>query len=142
MEVLQARLARIAAQNVTVFVSGDREPARRGSPAPCIAFRRAAGAVSRDQRGGFPEALLEDELFGRPRLLHGGRPRRAGLFEAASGALFLDGIADLSLALGPAPPGSQERVKRVARTARAVDVRLGLGTAPISRTRGGGGRVP
>jgi transcriptional regulator with AAA-type ATPase domain len=135
MEAVGSRLARIAAQNVTVFVSGESGTGKekiaravhRLSPrceGPFLAINVAA----------FPEALLEDELFGHVRGAFTGADRdRAGLFEAAhGGTIFLDEIGDLPLSLqAKLLRVLQEReIKRVGENRfRAVDVRLVSATA-------------
>jgi two-component system response regulator AtoC len=135
MEILGARLARIAAQNVTVFVSGESGTGKeRIARAVHRLSPRSEGPFLAINVAAFPEALLEDELFGHVRGSFTGADRdRAGLFEAASGGtLFLDEIADLSLALqAKLLRVLQEReIKRVGENrCRAVDVRLVSATA-------------
>ncbi len=135
MESVGARLARIAPQNVTVFISGESGTGKeriaravhRLSPRAAVAFVPVNVAA-------FPETLLEDELFGHARGAFTGADRdRVGLFEAAhGGTLFLDEIGDLSAPLqAKLLRVLQEReIKRVGENRyRAVDVRLVTATA-------------
>jgi transcriptional regulator with AAA-type ATPase domain len=135
MEVLGARLARIAAQNVTVFVSGESGTGKeRIARAVHRLSPRGEGPFLAINVAAFPEALLEDELFGHVRGSFTGADRdRAGLFEAAGGGtLFLDEIADLPLPLqAKLLRVLQEReIKRIGENrCRSVDVRLVSATA-------------
>lgn len=131
---LRVKIARVAATNATVFISGEtgtgkelvaREIHRHSPRAtkPFIAVNCAA----------FPESLLESELFGHERGAYTGADRaREGLFEAAhEGTLFLDEAGDMSLA-------AQARLLRVLTDSqvtrlgstrpRKVDVRLVVAT--------------
>ncbi|HWC66193.1 MAG TPA: sigma 54-interacting transcriptional regulator, partial [Thermoanaerobaculia bacterium] len=140
METLGARLARIAPQNVTVFISGESGTGKEKiARAVHRLSPRAAKPFVAVNAAAFPETLLEDELFGHARGAFTGADRdRAGLFEAAQqGTLFLDEIADL-------PPALQAKLLRVLQEReikrigenryRAVDVRLVSASAkPLER---------
>jgi DNA-binding NtrC family response regulator len=78
---------------------------------------------------GFPENLLESELFGHEKGSFTGADRmKIGLFDAADGGtLFLDEIAELPMALQPKLLRALEsgEIRRVGATAnRSVDVRV------------------
>jgi transcriptional regulator with AAA-type ATPase domain len=102
MEEPWRRLARFAAQNVTVLVHGE---SGSGKEAVARAVHqlspRAAGPFVPVNVPAIPAALLESELFGHVRGAFTGAERdRAGLLEEASrGTLFLDEIGDLAPAL-------------------------------------------
>jgi transcriptional regulator with AAA-type ATPase domain len=135
MEALGQRLARIAAQNVTVFVTGESGTGKEKIARAVAGLSpRAAAPFVAVNVAAIPEHLLEDELFGHARGAFTGADRdRPGLFEAADrGTLFLDEIGDL-----PAPLQSkllrvlQEReFRRLGENRfRRVDVRLICATA-------------
>lgn len=135
METLGVRLARVATQNVTVFISGE---SGTGKEMVARAVHRLSPRASHSffpvNAAAFPEHLLEDELFGHVRGAFTGADRdRAGLFEAAEkGTLFLDEIGDLSPSLqSKLLRALQEReIKRLGENRyRAVDVRLISATA-------------
>jgi len=140
MEAVGARLARIAPQNVTVFISGESGTGKeRVARAVHRLSSRSAKPFVAINVAAFPESLLEDELFGHARGAFTGADRdRVGLFEAAQqGTLFLDEIGDLSPALqAKLLRVLQEReIKRVGENRyRPVDVRLVSATArPIEK---------
>ena len=140
MELLGDRLARIAPQNVTVFISGESGTGKeRIARAVHALSPRAGRAFVAINVAAFPEPLLEDELFGHARGAFTGADRdRMGLFETAhEGTLFLDEIGDLSPALqAKLLRVLQEReIKRVGENrTRSVDVRLVSATAkPLER---------
>ncbi len=140
METLGVRLSRIAEQNVTVFVSGESGTGKeRIARAVHRLSPRAPKAFVAINVAAFPEALLEDELFGHARGAFTGADRdRVGIFETAhQGTLFLDEIGDLSPALqAKLLRVLQEReIKRVGENRhRPVDVRLVSATAkPLER---------
>jgi transcriptional regulator with PAS, ATPase and Fis domain len=135
MEAVGARLSRIAPQNVTVFISGESGTGKeRIARAVHRLSPRAAAAFVAVNVAAFPEALLEDELFGHARGAFTGADRdRIGLVEAANrGTLFLDEIGDL-------PPALQAKLLRVLQEReikrigenrqRPVDIRLVSATA-------------
>lgn len=104
MVELRSLLARVAASDATVLVTGEtgtgkevvarllHERSRRRS-GPFVALNCAA----------MPEALLEAELFGHARgAFTDARTSRVGLLvEAKGGTLFLDEVADMPLGLQP-----------------------------------------
>ncbi len=102
MEEPWRRLARFAAQHVTVLVRGESGCGKE-------AVARAVHALSPRASGPFvavnvpaiPAALLESELFGHARGAFTGAERdRAGLLEEASrGTIFFDEIGDLAIGL-------------------------------------------
>jgi two-component system response regulator HydG len=97
MKAVYDRLERIVDSDASVLLTGERgtgkelaarELHRRG--------RRSGGPFVAVHCAAMPEALLEQELFGRAEGAH------KGLFRQASGGtLFLDEIADLPLPLQP-----------------------------------------
>ncbi|HET9795764.1 MAG TPA: sigma 54-interacting transcriptional regulator [Thermoanaerobaculia bacterium] len=140
MEAVGARLARIAPQSVTVFIRGESGTGKeRVARAVHRLSSRAGGPFVPVNVAAFPEALLEDELFGHARGAFTGADRdRIGLFEAAGGGtLFLDEIGDLSAPLqAKLLRALQEReIRRVGENRhRAVDVRLVSATAKSLET--------
>jgi len=135
MDAVGARLARIAPQNVTVFIAGESGTGKeRIARAVHRLSSRAAAPFVPVNVAAFPEALLEDELFGHARGAFTGADRdRIGLFEAAhGGTLFLDEIGDLSAPLQAKLLRAlqESEIRRVGENRhRPVDVRLVTATA-------------
>ena len=102
MAELWARVARVAATESTVLVRGET-----GTGKALVAqaiherSRRAKGAFITVQCAGFPESLLESELFGYEKgAFTGAASRKPGRVELAQGGtLFLDEIGELSPAV-------------------------------------------
>ncbi|HZA51595.1 MAG TPA: sigma-54 dependent transcriptional regulator, partial [Myxococcaceae bacterium] len=100
MSELWTRVARVAATETTVLVRGET-----GTGKALVAqaiheqSRRAKGPFITVQCAGFPESLLESEVFGYEKgAFTGAAQRRAGRIESAhGGTLFLDEVGDLPL---------------------------------------------
>jgi DNA-binding NtrC family response regulator len=146
LEALGLRLARIATQNVTVFVSGESGTGKeRVARAVHELSPRARRPFVPVNVAAFPEHLLEEEIFGHVRGAFTGADRdRAGLFEAAQmGTLFLDEVGDLPATLqAKLLRVLQEReIKRIGENRyRPVDVRLISATARNLETEVEAGR--
>lgn len=100
MLALLGAVEQVAATDATVLIRGESGTGKELiAQAHHYAGKRAAGPFIAVNCAGFPETLLEDELFGHERgAFTGADRRRAGRFELAQGGtLFLDEIGDLSL---------------------------------------------
>jgi two-component system nitrogen regulation response regulator GlnG len=102
MQEVYKAVGRVAAQDVTVLITGET-----GTGKELVAralyqhSRRAAGPFLALNCAAIPEQLLESELFGHEKgAFTGADRRRIGKFEQVSGGtLFLDEIGDMPLAL-------------------------------------------
>ncbi len=133
MRALRERIERVAATDFTVLIEGES-----GSGKELVA--RQIHELSKRRRGPFVaincaalvETLLEAELFGiEDRTATGVRGRRGKFEHAATGTLFLDEVADLSLsAQAKLLRAIQEcAVERVGgHETRRVDLRLVVAT--------------
>jgi len=130
MKTLKDLVATVAPTNSTILITGESGTGKE------LVARAVHAASSRADRlfvsvncGAFPETLLESELFGYIKgAFTGANTNKKGLFESAdSGTIFLDEIAEMSLAMQVKllrvlqerlvrPVGANEEV--------AVDVRL------------------
>jgi two-component system nitrogen regulation response regulator GlnG len=99
MQEVYKAVGRVAAQDVTVLITGET-----GTGKELVAraiyqhSRRAAGPFLAINCAAIPEALLECELFGHEKgAFTGADRRRIGKFEQCSGGtLFLDEVADMT----------------------------------------------
>jgi two-component system nitrogen regulation response regulator GlnG len=99
MQEVYKAIGRVAAQEVTVLISGET-----GTGKELVAraiyqhSRRASGPFLAINCAALPEQLLESELFGHEKgAFTGADRRRIGKFEQCTGGtLFLDEVADLS----------------------------------------------
>jgi two-component system, NtrC family, response regulator GlrR len=130
MRAVFARLARAAASDATVLLTGETGTGKEAAAEALHGASRRAGApfVIVDCAA-IPPDLLESELFGHERgAFTGAIAARAGAFEAADGGtVFLDELGELSPALQPKLLRALERreIKRVGATAyKPVDVRI------------------
>jgi DNA-binding NtrC family response regulator len=99
MEQLQARLARVAATDVPLLVTGETGTGKElVARAVHDASARADGPFVAENCGAFAEGVLMSELFGHePGAFTGAVGRRRGLFEQAhGGTLFLDEVGELA----------------------------------------------
>ena len=125
MRALFARLARVAASDTTVLISGETGTGKELAAAAIRdASRRKDGPLVVLDCGALPQNLIESELFGHERGAFTGADRaRTGAFERANGGtIFLDEVGELPLSLQPALLGVLER-----RESRRVG-----GAAPVS----------
>jgi len=105
MRAAMARLARAAASDITVLLTGETGVGKDvAAEAVHQESRRREGPFAVVDCGGLPRTLLESELFGHVRGAFTGAERdRVGAVEAASGGtLFLDEVGELPLDLQPA----------------------------------------
>ncbi|HEY4116274.1 MAG TPA: sigma 54-interacting transcriptional regulator, partial [Byssovorax sp.] len=130
MRELFATLARVAAVDATVLVSGETGTGKElVAEAVHGASPRAGGPFVVVDCAALPDQLLQSELFGHARgAFTGAETARAGAIESASGGtVFLDEIGELPLAMQPALLRVLESrtVRRLGETAhRKVDVRF------------------
>jgi two-component system, NtrC family, response regulator GlrR len=130
MRAVFATLARAAASDATLLVSGETGTGKEGvAEAVHGASARAGGPLVVVDCGAIPANLLESELFGHERgAFTGAVAARAGAFEAASGGtIFLDEIGELDLELQPKLLRVLERreVRRIGRNQpQPIDVRV------------------
>ena len=130
IQKLRELIERVASTDATVLVVGET-----GSGKELVAralhesSRRAERVFLPVNCAGFPETLLESELFGHERGAFTGADRpRSGVFEAADGGtLFLDEAGEMSLPLQAKLLRvlvSGEMVRVGSTTPRRVDVRI------------------
>ena len=130
MRELFATLARVAAVDATVLVSGETGTGKElVAEAVHGASPRAGGPFVVVDCAALPDQLLQSELFGHARgAFTGAETARAGAIESANGGtVFLDEIGELPLAMQPALLRVLESrtVRRLGETAhRKVDVRF------------------
>ena len=102
MKTLKDLVATVAPTNSTILITGESGTGKE------LVARAIHAASSRADRffvsvncGAFPETLLESELFGYVKgAFTGANTNKKGLFEFAdSGTIFLDEIAEMSLAM-------------------------------------------
>ncbi len=102
MKALKDLVATVAPTNSTILITGESGTGKE------LVARAIHAASSRAERpfisvncGAFPETLLESELFGYVKgAFTGANTNKKGLFESAdSGTIFLDEIAEMSLAM-------------------------------------------
>jgi DNA-binding NtrC family response regulator len=104
MRSLLVRLRKVARSDATVLLQGESGSGKSEVAALLHALGpRAKGPFVRVNCAAIPENLIESELFGHAKGAFTGADRaRDGLFQAADrGALFLDEIGELPLALQP-----------------------------------------
>ena len=130
MQRVYDRLARVAATDVTVLITGE-SGAGKDLAARAVHHKgpRRDGPFVAINCSAVPETLLESELFGHMRgAFTDARADRQGLFQQAEGGtLFLDEIGELSLALQPKVLRAlEERMVRPvgSSTEVPIDVRL------------------
>jgi len=134
MRAVFARLARAAASDATVLLTGETGTGKEiAAEALHAASRRASKPFVIVDCAAVPPDLLESELFGHERgAFTGAVASRAGAFETADGGtVFLDEIGELAPDLQPKLLRALERreIKRVGRdTWRPVDVRIIVAT--------------
>jgi transcriptional regulator with PAS, ATPase and Fis domain len=130
MRELFARLARVAATDITVLVQGETGTGKElVAQAIHEASGRANGPLVVVDCGALPENLIEAELFGHDKGAFTGAERaREGAIEAAhGGTVFLDEIAELPLAMQPKLLRviESKTVRRVGGSAyKTIDVRF------------------
>jgi two-component system response regulator GlrR len=130
MRAVFARLARAAASEATVLLTGETGTGKEvAAEALHAASTRARGPFVIVDCAAVPAELLESELFGHERgAFTGAFASRAGAFETADGGtVFLDEIGELPADLQPKLLRALERreIKRVGRdTWKPVDVRI------------------
>jgi two-component system, NtrC family, response regulator AtoC len=98
MRALRTRLARVAASDVPVLVTGETGTGKElVARALHAASPRASGPFIAENCGSFSEGVLASELFGHEAgAFTGAAARRRGLFELAhTGTLFLDEVGEL-----------------------------------------------
>jgi len=140
MRAVFARLARAAASNATVLLTGETGTGKElAAEAVHAASKRAARPFVVVDCGAIPHDLLESELFGHEKgAFTGAVGARAGAFESAEGGtLFLDEIGELGTALQPKLLRALEKreVKRVGSDRyHPVDVRVVAATNRDLRT--------
>ena len=118
MRAVFARLARAAASEATVLLTGETGTGKEiAAEALHAASKRAKGPFVIVDGAALPPDLLESELFGHERgAFTGAHVARAGAFETANGGtLFLDEIGELGADLQPKLLRALERreVKRL-----------------------------
>lgn len=130
MRRLMARVAKVAASDVSVLVSGESGTGKElvARALHDLGPRRAAPFVTVDC-GALPPTLIGSELFGHERGAFTGADRmRVGAFEAANGGtLFLDELGELPPAVQATLLGALERrvVRRLGgRAELPIDVRV------------------
>ncbi|MFQ5817361.1 MAG: sigma-54-dependent transcriptional regulator [Terriglobia bacterium] len=130
MHAIFETLAAVADTQSTILISGES-----GTGKELVARAIHAHSARADKSfvsincGGFPETLLESELFGYVKgAFTGAQQNKEGLFQAASGgSLFLDEIGEMSLAMQVKLLRvlQDHRVRPLGSTAEvAVDVRV------------------
>jgi DNA-binding NtrC family response regulator len=130
MRAVFARLARAAASDVTVLLTGETGTGKEAAAEALHgASKRASGPFVVVDCAAIPPDLLESELFGHERgAFTGAVAARAGAFELADkGTVFLDELGELSSDLQPKLLRALEKreIKRVGGTAwKPVDVRI------------------
>jgi len=117
MERLRALIDKVAPSRARVLITG---PSGTGKELVAHAVHRVSGRSGRFVKvncAAIPDTLIESELFGHERgAFTGAAARRRGQFELAhSGTLFLDEVADMSLA-------AQAKVLRVLQAGELVRV--------------------
>jgi DNA-binding NtrC family response regulator len=146
MRAVFARLARAAASDATVLLTGETGTGKEAAAEALHgASKRAARPFVVVDCAAIPPDLLESELFGHEKgSFTGAIASREGAFEAAhGGTVFLDELGELSPELQPKLLRALEKreIKRVGATAwKPVDVRIVAATNRDLRAEVNAGR--
>jgi two-component system, NtrC family, response regulator GlrR len=146
MRAVFARLARAAASDATVLLTGETGTGKElAAEAVHAASKRAAGPFAIVDCAAVARDLIESELFGHERgAFTGAHAARPGAFESAhGGTVFLDEIGELELDLQPKLLRALERreVKRVGSDRwQPIDVRIVAATNRDLRAEVNAGR--